>query len=334
MSTEEKHESMNDELERRRRSKNSRLLVQESEDQLVSTPILDYAQEKLLPLNETCQPLISIVHNILFYATYALEHTCEHPADGLTRDESAAIRLYTIEWCDGHRSLYSLLNETLRKSDREKLQPWLKYLKLLVTGLVKIPCAPAQTVWRGIKMNISEKFVKGNQVTWWAFSSTTTSLALLENEIYLGVKGERTIFSIETINGRNVSAHSQYDNENEILLLPGTQMEVQSTLNPGTGLHIIHLKQKIPEEVLLELPFQGFVFEFYLTFELKYLFCLGACLYPKYSFLNRHWYGKKRYLIPLNIFIVMCIVGIILGSVFGTRSNDTKMTGIFLHLLK
>jgi len=257
MMSRRRYEIIDDELLVERYRRNARLLVEEADDFEVTTPIVGYSQEKTLSLDETCQSLISIVHNILFYATYALEHTYEHPADGLTRDESAAIRLYTIEWCDGHRSLYSLLNETLRKSDREKLQPWLKYLKLLVTGLVKIPCAPAQTVWRGIKMNISEKFVKGNQVTWWAFSSTTTSLALLENEIYLGVKGERTIFSIETINGRNVSAHSQYDNENEILLLPGTQMEVQSTLNPGTGLHIIHLKQKIPEQILLELPFQG-----------------------------------------------------------------------------
>ena len=45
--------------------------------------------------------------------------------------------------------------------------------------------------------------------------------------------------------------------EDEVLLLPGTHMMVQSQLSPVPGLTIIHFKQLIPEDTLLELPFEG-----------------------------------------------------------------------------
>jgi hypothetical protein len=75
--------------------------------------------------------------------------------------------------------------------------------------------------------------------------------------MYLGNVGERTLFSVESINGRKIHAHSHFDYEDEIILLPGTYMEVQSQLSPAPDLHIIHLKQIKPTEALLELPFEG-----------------------------------------------------------------------------
>jgi hypothetical protein len=181
----------------------------------------------------------------------------EQPSDGLTIDESAAIRLYTIEWEGPHRSLYSMLNRTLKYDDHEHLRPYFKYLKLFVTALAKFPCVPPLTVWRGVTKNMSAEFPAGTPVTWWAFSSCTTALAVLENNMYLGNTGNRTLFSVEAINGRTVRAHSHFVTEDEILLLPGTHMIVQSQFSPASDLHIIHLKQVIPEEVLLEAPFEG-----------------------------------------------------------------------------
>jgi hypothetical protein len=80
---------------------------------------------------------------------------------------------------------------------------------------------------------------------------------VLESNVYLGNTGSRTLFSIEIFNGRDVRAHSHFNNEDEILMLPGTFMEVQSQITQGPDLHIIHLKQKIPNETLLEPPFKG-----------------------------------------------------------------------------
>jgi hypothetical protein len=243
------------ELSARRR--NTRLLSDGFEEHKKFGPIIGYAQEPLLTLAEACTPLAKIVHDLFRYVSIALERTPDNPPNGLTRSESAAIRLYTMEWTDGHKSLYSILNYTLRTADREDLRPWYKYLKLFLTALVKIPCAPPQTVWRGVTKDICDDFSDGTEVTWWTFSSCTTTLPVLESDLYLGNIGERTLLSIEVVNSRSVRAHSNFDTEDEVLMLPGTYMEVRSKFNPAPDLHIIHLRQMIPEEILLEPPFEG-----------------------------------------------------------------------------
>ncbi|CAF1187281.1 unnamed protein product [Rotaria sordida] len=230
--------------------------MKDADDQIISCPFSDYAQEPLLSLADACAPLTSIVPDILTYVLIALDGTANNPPDGLTRDESASIRLYTIEWREAGESAYRHLNHALKKNDREKLQPWYKYLKLLLTALVKIPCSKVQIVWRGVRYNSVDKFTKEARITWWCFSSTTESLAVLESDLYLGTTGERTLLSIEVLNGRNIRAHSHFPGEDEILLLPGTLIEVKSLLNPAPDLHIIHLRQLVPEKPLLELPFE------------------------------------------------------------------------------
>jgi len=220
-------------------------------------PIVGYAQEPLLPLSKACAPLIDIVKNISFYVQIALDNTPELPPDGLTIDESAAIRLYTMEWEESRQSLYSMLNRTLKYSDRKQLKPYFKYMKLFITALVKLPCVPPLTIWRGVTKDISTEFPPGTSVTWWSFLSCTTELTVLENNLYLGQSGNRTLFSIEAINCRTIRAYSEFTTEDEVLLLPGTQMIVQSQFMPASDLHIIHVKQIKPNEMLLEPPFEG-----------------------------------------------------------------------------
>ena len=241
-------------------------------------PIMGYAQEPLLPLYKACFPLMIILHNLSFYVAMALEETPEEPPNGLTVDESAAIRLYTMEWARPHPSLYSMLNRTLRNTNREELRPYFKYMKLFLTALAKLPCVPPSTVWRGVTKNVSADFPRGTPVTWWAFSSCTTRLTVLENNIYLGKTGARTLFSVEAINGRTIQAHSHFVTEDEILLLPGTHMVVQSQFSPASDLHIIHLKQVMPKEVLLEPPFEGIFHIFNHLFKVNTV-CTLRCTY-------------------------------------------------------
>ncbi|CAF5007721.1 unnamed protein product [Rotaria sp. Silwood1] len=223
------------------------------------SPIIEYAAEPILPLSLACAPLLDILYNLAFYVQLALDETPENPPNGLTVHESAAIRLYTLEWEAPHKSLYSMLNYTLKSSNREELRPYFKYMKLFLTALVKIPCEPITTVWRGVKKDLSAELQPGTSLTWWSFSSCTKSLTVLQNNMYLGTVGERTLFSVETINGRIISDHSHFTTEDEVLLLPGTHMVVVSHLVPSPDLYIIHLKQVIPEETLLEPPFEGAV---------------------------------------------------------------------------
>jgi hypothetical protein len=119
---------------------------------------------------------------------------------------------------------------------------------------------------------VSAEFLPGTPVTWWAFSSCTTELTVLESNMYLGDSGDRTLFSVEAINGRTVRAHSHFVTEDEILLLPGTHMIVKSQFSPAPDLHIIHLKQVIPEEVLLEPPFEGILNILIIYYKLQYFY--------------------------------------------------------------
>ena len=329
-----------------RHRKNRRLLLEKSIELRKLDPIIGYAQEPLLPLIDTCKSLLYIVDNILHYASIAFQSTSKKPAHGLTRDESAAVCLYTMEWDDDQHSLYFLLNRTLRKGNRTELQPWFSYFKLFLTALVKIPCAQTQTVWRGLRQNVSDAFPPGTEVTWWSFSSCTTMLTVLESELYLGQTGERTLFSVEIINGRDISAHSYYENEDEVLLLPGTYMEVRSQLNPTPDMHIIHLRQTIPRSMLLEPPFEG-TLEMFICVEFnEILLCLEAPLFPtgdqvsmrppQTGFLGRYLvrssenrqYRRKKSLIPITIFVVLCVAAIILGSVLGTRFSSRTLGNI------
>ena len=331
-------------------SRNARLLIDEYEAPKTFGPVIGYAQEPLLPLADACAPLINIVHNISKHVSIALKHTLHDPSDGLTRDESAAIRLYTMEWTGGHRSLYFILNKTLETADREHLRPWYKYLKLFLTALARMECVPLQTVWRGVRKDISNEFPPGAQVTWWNFSSCTTTLNVLENNLYLGRDGPRTLFSIEAFNGRNIRAHSNYDVEDEVLLLPGTYMEVQSQFSPAPDLHVIHLRQKIPQETLCEPPFDGCLSSFTCCFNLTYFSVLGAFLYPAHvidirdshptPFSVAHssrpttlpWYRKKWIIISICLVILACLLAIILGAVLGSRASASE-SGMFCDFL-
>lgn len=225
-------------------------------------PIIEYANEPILPLLKACAPLDNIVPNLAAYVKIALDKTPEQPPDGLTIDESAAIRLYTMEWNEPRQSLYSMLNRTLKKESREHLRPYFKYLKLFLSAIVKIPCGPQETIWRGVRKNLSAEFPSGMTTTWWGFSSCTTEMSVLENPMFLGDDGSRTLFSVEAINSRPIHNHSEFDTENERLLLPGTQLVVQSQVSPAPDLYIIHLKQIIPDQLLLSPPFKGNVKRF------------------------------------------------------------------------
>ena len=313
-------------------------------------PVVGYANEPLLPLSKACLPLNSILHNLSFYIQMALDETPEQPPNGLTVDESAAIRLYTIEWDGLHRSLYSMLNRTLESNNRENLRPYYKYMKLFLTALAKLPCVPPLTIWRGLTKNVSAEFPPGTPVTWWGFSSCTTELTVLESELYLGNTGNRTLFSVEAINARTVRAHSHFVVEDEILLLPGTHMIVQSQFSPAPDLHIIHLKQIPPEEILLEPPFEGNSNSFNRLFSITSMSvfrCTSlsknwvsltslfpSCIFNEnFHYISRRpWYRKKRFIIPISLFTLMCIGAIILGSVLGSRTtiHITNTTGMFI----
>jgi hypothetical protein len=218
--------------------------------QRMLAPIEGYENTPIVTLEEAVKPLVSIVPKVE-RNVYLVKENCKNPEDGLTTDESGSIMLYTLESMPHENSLYVILNNTLRSADRQKLVPWFRYLRLVLTALERLP-SERRFVVRGIRNDLRAEYPEGHTFVWWGFSSCTSSVKVLECELFFGKKGTRTLFQIDCETGKDIKKHSFIQKEDEILLLPARQFQVTSCLDSGNGLHIIQLKETQPPFPLLE----------------------------------------------------------------------------------
>lgn len=205
------------------------------------SPICGYEKMPLVSLEKAVEKLVDLLPTIQSHA-YIAKQKCKKPADGLTQDESAAIMLYTMGWEPLDECLYFVLNATLRSADRQKLKPWFLYLRLFLSGLLRLPPVH-DVVHRGIKMDLSKEYQMGETIIWWGFSSCTMALNVLQSEQFLGKTGTRTMFTIQCKSGRDIRNHSYFSSEDEVLLLAATQFKVTGYLDQG-DLHVIQLKEE------------------------------------------------------------------------------------------
>ncbi|CAF0993708.1 unnamed protein product [Adineta steineri] len=222
-----------------------------SEPRRMLPPILGYEKEPLVSLEEAIHPLIPLVPEVE-RMTWTVKQNHFDGAHGLTDDEAASIILYTIEWEPRNNSFYIILNNTLQAANRQLLKPWFLYLRLIMTSLAKLPSESDRlTVYRGVKLDLSTQYQTGSTVTWWGFSSCTTSVGVLSNEQFLGQSGTRTLFTIDCSSAKSIKHYSLFPDEEEVLLPPARQFQVIDSLNSGNGLHIIQLKEIQPKYPLI-----------------------------------------------------------------------------------
>jgi hypothetical protein len=166
---------------------------------------------------------------------------------GMTVDMAAAVRLYTAEAPAGS-PLYKELNKLLRNSDREALKRrFFPFLRLLETGLRKLRATTngvPRMVNRGVGLDLvgehPEDYEADETMVWWAYSSTTSNIAVLSNPMFLGSSGNRTIFQIHTAAAVDVSAFSAVKSEAELLLSPGVALRITGILpKSADGLTIV-----------------------------------------------------------------------------------------------
>ena len=154
-----------------------------------------------------------------------------------------AIHLYTQEW-----ALYKELNACLRSRDLKRLLPFFPYLRLLLTAFSCIPPS-AITVYRGVKKDLTGKFVKGEQAVWWSVTSTTTSMGTLQQDMFLGKSGKRTMFCITSKTFRDIRHYSAIGVESECCGLPGTCFDIDDLLDQ-CDLQIVQMSENIADCML------------------------------------------------------------------------------------
>ncbi|CAF4236010.1 unnamed protein product [Rotaria socialis] len=213
-------------------------------------PIGGYSRMPLVSLEEAVEPLVPILPDVQSHA-YVAKQNCKKPADKLTQDESASIMLYTMGWEPPEECLYVVLNTTLRATNRQqKLKPWYLFLRLLLNALFRLPLLPT-IAYRGVKLDLSRRYIEGETIVWWGFSSCTTSVSVLKSELFLGKTGSRTMFTLHCKSARDIRKHSFYPVEDEVLVMAATQFKVMGSIDRG-NLHIIQLEETMPPFPLLQ----------------------------------------------------------------------------------
>src|SRR5689334_10192843 len=91
-------------------------------------PVYGYRSQKFVSLEQALEPIQPQIDELPYYIQIAKRY-CHYPSEhGLSKDQSAAVYIYTMEW--GESSLYHVLNEALRSENRQALKIWFSYLKL------------------------------------------------------------------------------------------------------------------------------------------------------------------------------------------------------------
>ncbi|CAM4825763.1 unnamed protein product [Rotaria magnacalcarata] len=213
------------------------------------TPVGGYWSYPLVSLEEALEPIVPQL-NQLDRSIKAAKKYCCHPSNhGLTRDESAALLLYTME--GGENSFYRALNKILRDEDRAKIKPWFLYLKLLDTALNKLPTVKG-CVWRGVCSKIIKSYKENDVLTWWNVSSCSSSIDVVEH--FISTDKNSTLFMIEASNGKELTGYTMYPNEKEVVLGIGTQLIVKSNAMNHGNLNVVHLAELDDSSPTIPIP--------------------------------------------------------------------------------
>jgi len=152
---------------------------------------------------------------------------------------------YTLEWDSPSLNLYTRLNSDLSSSKRNQSAPiWKFYLYYLFNSLRKIPIwKENHDVYRGVSKNLvliyPEIYSIGKTITWYGFTSTTTSIGNVQD--FLGNE-ESTIFCINgCLSGRLIQKFSGRPNEEEVIIPPGSRFTIVSIMKGR--ITIVQLKQ-------------------------------------------------------------------------------------------
>jgi hypothetical protein len=207
--------------------------LQESND----NALFDYENFPLRTLEEAVEEIILRIPCAMDYVKVA-KKKCNQQSTVLKCDESAAIYLYTMS-----TSVFSSFNNALRSENRYVLEPWFAFLKLFMTALKKLPSVKG-TVWRGISSDADLASSSHDTRILWPVTSCSMDFETLK--LLLGEKG--TLFAIDAINGKDISAFSNFPVEREIILMPGTRVRAKCLPLDTDRLIVAHLEEIDPQE--------------------------------------------------------------------------------------
>ncbi|MFJ1805225.1 MULTISPECIES: ADP-ribosyltransferase domain-containing protein [unclassified Streptomyces] len=209
-------------------------LVLPAIDGVFATPLMDF-RDAVSPVAALLSGLDRHVQRSHEFGKRRADETAVDPSAGPDADAIAALYLYTCE-----SAFYREINAILRSPDRTKVIPYLPYLRLLFSAVSKLP-ARTESLWRGVSLDLRAQYPLGRTVTWWGVSSCTSKFSVAR--AFLGSRGKRTLFEVQPVRAVGIRSFSAFTDEEEFILLPGTQLEVVDVKTERGGLCTVKLAE-------------------------------------------------------------------------------------------
>ncbi|WP_369147698.1 macro domain-containing protein [Streptomyces sp. R44] len=215
-------------------------LTSVKDEGLVLPPITGVFDTPLMDFRKAVEPVTRVLANLDRYverSTRFAETKAAQPevSGGLSADAISALYLYTCE-----SAFYREINAVLRSPDRERLTPYLPYLRLLFSAVAELP-AQTRPLWRGVALDLRSQYPLGRTVTWWGVSSCTSEPGVARG--FLGSRGRRTLFEVTPARAVGIRRFSAFTGEEEYILTPGTQLKVTDVKTERGGLCTVRLTE-------------------------------------------------------------------------------------------
>ena len=139
------------------------------------------------------------------------------------------------------------MNKALRNKNVAAVEPFLPFLRLFVSALDALQAAkkPQQRVlYRGVPLDLRKEYRVGQEIVWRGVSSCTTDLDVAMS--FAGtIDGESTqkaatLFHVLAA-GVDISLYSAVDDEQEVILHPGTVLRVTEVVPGKRGVTTVKL---------------------------------------------------------------------------------------------
>ncbi|CAM5512903.1 ADP-ribosyltransferase domain-containing protein [Streptomyces tanashiensis] len=220
-------------------------LTSVKDEGLVLPPITGVFDLPVMDFRKAVEPVTRVLANLDGYversSRFAETKVAEAEAaggasgPGLSADAISALYLYTCE-----SAFYREINAVLRSPDRERLVPYLPYLRLLFSAVADLP-AQTRPLWRGVALDLRSQYPLGRTVTWWGVSSCTSEPGVARS--FLGSRGRRTLFEVTPARAVGIRRFSAFTGEEEYILTPGTRLKVTDVKTERGGLCTVRLTE-------------------------------------------------------------------------------------------
>ena len=208
-----------------------------------------YKDEPLVSLEEALKPFDGHITDLPDHIDDA-KNDCRYPSEHkLTRDESAAIFIYSQQWQGV--SVNDHLQAAWASNDRAQLKPWFKFLMLLRSALGKLPNAKAM-VWQGAPHDeeLKETLRSKSKPIYTSMGSASPSEYAIKEHLH-ETSGPKTIMiGYRSVNGKDVTGYTA-SRAKEVIIRPGCKLGVAKYSEVDeNGSLVVHLVRETGESCL------------------------------------------------------------------------------------